>query len=423
MTLPTSQLPHASAKITVQASIIHQIIKVAHHKVVEPPLIRLKLHADTVKVEKLIAFLDEQLNKNGLARSHLEGFDLEKTLGRVFLNYLFDIRSLKFSTFYPITTNSFPKIQPWQMLSPVPPDPNEDQAVVSSETIDQTRYRRITNVLTYALHHHVYASSMTTGDHLPMIFYKENGIEYFYIALLGLTEALTIDEQTGEIIDTDHIDASNLKVACKINITELQNHKHQSSNSNFSPSNYIAWVQKGTTEKIAEYIQDFLPVRIRLDDTEATTKLMKSLNNYLDTSPFSEIAQKEIRNEVLQILSHKAKNKESVNIFEEIDPIIATKSSVTSTPILDKDSFKSFRENNGYGPNDENNSNIFAPAAKPLKNYESFTFSLNDDDNLSLKGSRDLLGEDVKLIESGDSAFIQIKISPEKLPSIKREFD
>lgn len=422
MTLPPSQLSQRSTQITVQASIIHQIIKEAHHKTIEPPLIRPKLHADTIKVEKLIAFLDEQLTKNGLAHSYLESFDIDKTLGSVLKSYLFDVSYLNYSTFYP-TIDSFPHIQPWQMLAPVPPDPNEIQAVVDSETLEQTMYRRITNLLTYALHHHVYESTMTTGDHLPMIFYKENNIEYLYIALLGLTDALTIDEQTGEIIDTDHIDASNLKVACKINITELQSHKQQFSDPNFVPSNYIAWVQKGTTEKIAEYIQDFLPVKVRLDDTEATTKLMKSLNNYLATSTFDETKQKEIRNEVLQILSYKAKNKQSVNIVDEIDPIIATKSTLTDTHISDDDSFKTFRENNGYGPNDENNSNVFAPAAKPLRNYETFTLNLSDDDNLSLKGSRDLLGEDVKLIENGNTAFIQIKISPDKLPSIKREFD
>ena len=50
----------------VQASIIHQIIKVAHQTSITPPLIRPKLHSDTLQVQKLIDFFDEQLEKNGL---------------------------------------------------------------------------------------------------------------------------------------------------------------------------------------------------------------------------------------------------------------------------------------------------------------------------------------------------------------------
>ena len=406
----------------VQASIIHQIIKEPHQSTVTPPLIRQKLHADTVQVYKLIEFFDEQLEKNGLAHSHVETFKSPDTLGEVLSNYLC-IVNLKQANFKKSTNAVFPNIFAWELLVSVPSEPNEDGLVLRQESSAQTRYRRITNHLTKALHNHVYAESMTTGDHLPMIFYTRDGFEYLDIALLSLTDAITINEETGEIIDTNHIDASNLKIACRINVTKLQEHRYRNSDSTYQASNYIAWIQKGTSSKIPEYIQDFLPVRIRLDNTVATTKLMRSLVNYLKQSPFSEEAKKEVQSEILTLLSYKAKHKNSVNIVDEIDPIIATKSTLSNLIIKVEDSFKAFRENNGYAASDKDNSNIFAPAAEPLRNYETFSFDLGEEEVVRVSGSRSLLGEEIKLKENdNDGAVIEIKVSPENLPAIRKIF-
>lgn len=412
-------------KAVVQASIIHQIIKEAHQDSVTLPLIRKNLHADSVQVCKLIEFLDEQLEKNGLAHSHVETFDSPDTLGEVLSDYLCII-DMKLLNFTKSTNAAFSNIFAWELLVSVPSEPDEDRSVLRQESSAQTRHRRITNHLTKALHYHVYEEPMTTGDHLPMIFYTLDGIEYLDIALLSLTDAITINEETGEIIDTNHIDASNLKIACRINITKFKNHKYENSESTYQAENYIQWIQKGTSIKIPEYIQDFLPIRIRLDDTVATTKLMKSLINYLDESPFSEKSKKEIQSEVLTLLGHKAKNKESVNIVDEIDPIIATKSTLSNLTIAVEDSFKTFRENNGYSATDENNSNVFAPATKPLQNYEMFSLDLGeigDDETLRISGSRSLLGEEVKLKEGdNDEAVIEIKVNSENLPAVRKLF-
>lgn len=412
-------------KAVVQASIIHQIIKEAHQNSVTPPLIRKNLHADSVQVCKLIEFLDKQLEKNGLAHSHIDAFDSPDTLGEVLSDYLCII-DLKLLNFTKPTNVAFYNIFARELLASVPSEPDEDRSVLRQESLAQTRYRRITNHLTKALHYNVYKEPMTTGDHLPMIFYTLDGIEYLDIALLSLTDAITINEETGEIIDTNHIDASNLKIACRINITKFKDHKYKNLESTYQAENYIQWIQKGTSSKIPEYIQDFLPIRVRLDDTVATTKLMKSLINYLDESPFDEKSKKELQSEVLTLLGHKAKNKESVNIVDEIDPILATKSTLSNLTIAVEDSFKTFRENNGYAATDENNSNIFAPATKPLQNYEMFSLDfgeISDDGILKISGSRSLLGEEVKLKEGdNDEAVIEIKVNSENLPAVRKLF-
>lgn len=106
------------------------------------------------------------------------------------------------------------------------------------------------------------------------------GKQYLYIALLSLRDNITINEDTGEIIDTTAIDTSALKVACKINLSDMSAHFDNKQDTDFEPKNYVSWIQKGT-EKIAEYIQNYIPVDVRIDDKSATTKLMNTLTSFL----------------------------------------------------------------------------------------------------------------------------------------------
>ena len=412
---------------TIQASIIHQIIKDAHHTTNIPPLIREKLHTDTNQVKKLINFLDMQLEENGLAHSHVKTFDNQSTLGNVIREYLLDELCLKYSKFSVSNSLSFPLVMKsnFQLKSrkSVPAESTESSTVLDSESSEQTRYRRITNHLARALHYHIYEEKMTTGDHVPMIFYTVDGVQYLYIALLSLTDAITINENTGEILDTNHINASALKVACKINITQIEEHKHRCSDEDYKAKNYVAWIQKGTSNKIAEYIQNFLPVMFRIDDKSATTKLMKALIQYLEESEFDEDAKKDIRSDVLTILRSKAKTKTNINIAEDIDPIIFIKGQLVNLDIIQEKSFKAFREQYGYGADDDNNSNIFAPANGPLNNFEIFSFTVGDDDFLKISGKQILIGDKINLKDDLAGAIIEVKLSPEELIKIKPLFN
>ncbi|MGP9598752.1 hypothetical protein ACT3R9_03590, partial [Psychrobacter sp. AOP42-A1-21] len=78
----------------------------------------------------------------------------------------------------------------------------------------------------------------------------------------------------------------------------------------------------------------------------------------------------------------------------------------------------------GYAASDKDNSNIFAPATKPLRNFELFSFSLGDEETISVSGSRSLIGEDIKLKNDGSNgAIIEIKVSSDNLPAIRRIFE
>ena len=415
--------------ITVKASIIHQIVKEVRQQSPKPPVIRGNLHSNSVQVVKLIRFLDEQLAKNGLAHSHSKSFDNNNTLSNIVKEYLFVRESLSFLKFEYVSITSCNLVSSYHSncldfgIQP-PPEFSELPAVSSAESYQQTKLRRISNLLTRALHYHIYREDMTTGDHLPIIFYNERGKHYLYIALLSLTDNITIDETTGDILDIKHIDASALKIACRIDLDMLMEHSQQFETENYEPQNYIAWIQRGSSEKIAEYIQNFMPVMFRLDDNTATTKIMKTLNAYLSQSIFNDKSRKEIHSDVLAVLNDKAKHKTLINITEDIDPIISIKAQSVGLDITDETSFKNFRENNGYGATDEDNSNIFAPAKKPLQNFEMFDFVIGGENFIKIHGKQIQLGDKIKINDNDASnPILEIRLNPDDLLVVQKAFD
>lgn len=383
--------------INIQATIIHRILKEPHQKNITPPVIRPNLHSDKDKVIKLINFLDELLEKYGLAHSHTSSFDINNTLSKTLNEYLFK------------GVNA-------------PAEKNEVEEITNDESAQETQLRRITNQLTHALHYHIYQDTRTNGDHLPIIFYKENGNDYLYFALLSLADTITIDENTGNILDTTLIDGKALKVACKVNLTQMNLHATSYTDENFEPVNYISWVQRGSGEKIVEYIQNYIPVMYRIDDRNATTKLMKTLTAFLVESPFDNNTREEINSEVIKLLRRKAKAKEPINIVEDVDPIITNKANLNGIDLTDK-CFKAFREKKGYGENDTNASNVFSPASEPLNNFEKFDILIGIEDAIKISGIQSVLRHKVKLLEDSNNPRLEIALSSEDVVKVKQVFD
>lgn len=420
--------------LKIHASVIHRIVKSINQKApnIIPPVIREKLHDESTQVEKLIEFLDKQLNVNGLAHSYSKNFSTSQTLANILSEH-------KFTPESSLSTQKFTyqseRISPLDFLAKskfdtifldvsAPHSIQEDSNIVDSESDAQTRYRRISAFLTLGLNSFIYEESMTTGDHLPIIFYEVDGKQFLYIALLSLTDNITINEDTGEIIDTTTIDTSALKVACKINLDDMKHHFKNENNHDFEPNNYISWIQKGH-DKIAEYIQNFIPVGIRIDDKSATTKIMNSLVSFLKKSDFPIEAREEIYKDVISLIKKKAYDKENLNILEEIDPIIESKASTKGVDIsIDKNNFKIYRENNGYGADDADNANIFSPERKPLKNFEVFDIYIgNESEFLKISGLQSIIGNKIEFNDDPDNPKLEISLNSEEVERVRKVFN
>lgn len=420
--------------LKIHASVIHRIVKSINQKApdITPPLIREKLHDETIQVEKLIDFLDKQLGTNGLAHSYSKNFSTSQTLANI-------LSELKFSPESFLSRKMFTyQVEKASLMNFLDKSKfnitfldilslhsiQEDINVLKVESRAQTRFRRTSAFLTLGLNSFIYEESMTTGDHLPIIFYEIDGKQYLYIALLSLKDTITIDENTGQIIDTTNIDTSALKVACKINLDGMLHHFNNQGNHEFEPNNYISWIQKGH-EKIAEYIQNFIPVGIRIDDKSATTKVMNSLIDFLKNSDFLLESREEIYKDVISLIKKKAYDKENLNILEEIDPIIEGKASTKGIDLsIDKNNFKIYRENNGYGANDKDNANIFSPEKKPLKNFEVFDIYIGDESEfLKISGLQSIIGNKIEFTDDPDNPKLEISLNSEEVERVRKIFN
>ncbi|MBU3086426.1 MULTISPECIES: nucleoid-associated protein [Acinetobacter] len=393
-------------KYIIKAMIIHRLNKEQHQTKENrtAPLIREHLHSDDVQGIKLIDFLENLSGTSGIAHSHSSSFTETTTASLLLDKFLFKSETLNAEI-------------------------DEREGIESDETEEQTRYRRLTVKLTKALDHHTYEDSSTTGEHLPIIFFQQDGINYLYMALIRLQDTITIEESTGNVVDTSMIDAKDLKVAFKINLDAMKEHAG-ATNNNYTPQNYVSWVQKGTTAPIPRFIQNYIPIKYMLDDRKSTTKLIRTFKNYLNNSDFNEKDIEEMYDEVLSLLRNKVDSKQLLNISEEIDPIVENRAKACNITIHDETtktdkSFKKYREDNGYNVENDDSSNIFSPSHDSLTNFEKFTVNIGSDNSIRISGYRDQIGHTIHLDDTTDpnTPKITVDLNPDDVTKVKRNFN
>ncbi|MBP8005484.1 MAG: nucleoid-associated protein [Acinetobacter sp.] len=386
-----------SNEIIVHAMVINKIIREQHQKRENrtAPLIRGNLHPHNQNALKLINFLEKQRVKYGHASSCASDFTETPTLSNLSKEYLFDGNIL---------------------------DDRHDteKTNLAIENIYETQYRRYFAVITHALDHHVYNTPSTTGDHVPIIFYEQDNIFYLYIALLNVQDDITIDENTGEILDTTSLNSNTFKIALKVSFNGMFDH-YESVNTGSveSPANYVWWVQKGK-EQIPRYIQNFIPVKYKIDDVKTTKHLMHTLRGYLGTSPFSNNDRDVIDKLVYNLLADKAENKLPVNITTDVEPII---NRIAEQREIDLSSnlFKDYRIANGFKDNELGN--IFFPDRATVKGLGQLKLNINvvGSEPIKITGMRSHAGNTIELNDEDESSpYVQIKVEPRDVPAIKQ---
>ncbi|WP_151738507.1 nucleoid-associated protein [Acinetobacter junii] len=402
--------------IIVHAMIINKIIREQHQKRENrtAPLIRANLHPHNKNAIKLINFLEAQREKYGHASSCASDFTKTPTLSNISKEYLFDGNLL---------------------------DDRHDteKTNLAIENIYQTQYRRYLAVITHALDHHVYSMPATTGDHVPIILYEKNDIFYLYIALLNVQDDITIDENTGEILDTTSLNSNTFKIALKVDLNGMYGHyiklKEQEKNANddelesdaiegtiIDLPNYVWWVQKGK-EQIPQYVQNFIPVKYKIDDAKTTKHLMLTLRGYLGTSPFANNDRDVIDKLVYNLLTDKAEQKLPVNITTDIDPII---NGIAAQREIDLSSnlFKDYRIENGF--KDDEVGNIFFPDRTTVKGLGQLKFDIKVEGSepIKISGMRSHAGNTIELNEEDpDSPYVKIKVELSDVPALRQQLN
>ena len=359
-------------RFEILAGVIHRIIKQQHARAEDTELtLRETLHETNHQLIRFVEFAEDTLQKKGGNHSSSGGFEINHTLSKALAEVNF----------------AFP---------------------------DDEAYLNTSRKLVQGLYEFVKSKSATSGEHVPIIFYRKHDTNYLLISLISLNDYLNINED-GELTDTSAIDQDAIKVGLRVDLDAMKVHFEQGKDA-VTP--YVRWIERRSA-RLPEYIQDFIPVNRTINDKQATTELIKTLNRYLqETFADDETGKSQLRANVLDIMRQKQKNNDHVHLEEEIDPLIesflAVHGSETTT-------FATWRQEQGVELNSS-----FKPEKSTLDRFEKFKITLPES-GITIQGNQEDLGRKVTLVSQDESFSLSIEIDADekeylegKYPGIRR---
>jgi hypothetical protein len=356
----------------ILAGVIHRIIKQQHTRAEDSVLtLRETLHETNHQLIRFVEFAENTLQKKGGNHSSSGGFETDHTLSKALAEANF----------------AFP---------------------------DDKAYLNTSRKLVQGLYEFVKNRSATSGEHVPIIFYRKHDTNYLLISLISLNDYLNINED-GELTDTSAIDQDAIKVGLRVDLDAMKAHFEQGKDA-VTP--YVRWIERRSA-RLPEYIQDFIPVGSKINDTKATTELIREFDRYLqETFADDETGKSQLRTDVLAMMRQKQKNDDHVHLEEEIDPLIENFLAVHG---IEKTAFATWRQEQGIELNSS-----FKPEKSTLDRFEKFKITLPGS-GITIQGNQEDLGRKVILVSQDDSFSLSVEIDAAekeylegKYPSIRQ---
>ncbi|AIZ78450.1 nucleoid-associated protein [Actinobacillus equuli] len=358
--------------IHIQAGVIHQIKKQQNAPSANASLqLQGQLHTANHHLSTFVDYAEQQLQKSGKNSSISGGFGIQHTLSKVLASSYF-----------------------------------------SSQV--QIDYLQLSKDLAQGLYHFVTQKTATTGEYVPMVFYRKDEVDYLLISLISLNKYINIDSQ-GEFSDTNVIDNDALKIGIKINLTQMAAH-YAMPNGDQPDNYYIQWIQRGNS-KLPEYIQEFIPVGEKIDNGRTTSSLLKNVKNYTSEVFKDPKIRHKVETDIVTLMRNKFENGESVHIEEDIDVLL--NSALTTYGLDNQLKFSEYRQEH----NVVLDSSFKVDAAK-LKPYEKFDLSLSNK-GILIKGEMKELGKTVfvETDETNEKKYLKIELEQDEFSQITQRYE
>ncbi|MFA9499196.1 nucleoid-associated protein [Mannheimia sp. E30BD] len=191
--------------------------------------------------------------------------------------------------------------------------------------------------------------------------------------------------------------------------------KHYTTPNHENETYYIQWIQRGST-RLPSYIQDFIPVGMKIDNGISTSSLLKNIKNYT-ASVFSDPKiRHQVETEVVTLLRTKFDHNNEVHIEEDIDVLL--NNALNTHGIKGKSTFFTYRQENNIILDSS-----FKVDESKLRKYEKFDLSLSNK-NIQIKGEMQQLGSSVLVVEDENSEkkYLQIELDQEEFEQITKRY-
>ena len=216
--------------------------------------------------------------------------------------------------------------------------------------------------------------------HLCLMLYQFNMADYCLVALLPQRHGLRINDAL-QPEDIQHLDLSQLQLACRINLNEWRN--------NTGSRHYISLLKGKGGKKLADAFLELLHAEEHGDAPADTRTLLRAFSDYIDTTGLDEEPVQEKTKALVQYTKEQQRKGEPVAL-EEL------------SEVLDEENPRAFYEHIralDYGLND------YVPTdRKTINQFQRFTGRA---EGISISFEAHLLGSRVEYDEQRDMLIIR----------------
>lgn len=218
------------------------------------------------------------------------------------------------------------------------------------------------------------------SGHLCVMLYSFNMADHCVVALLPQRRGLRINSEL-QPDDIQHLDLSQLQLACRINLSEWRN--------NASSRHYISLLKGKGGKKLADAFMELLHAEEHGDAPADTRTLLRAFSDYIDSSDLEEEPVQEKTKALVQYTKEQQRKGEPVEL-------------AGLSEALDEDNPRAFYEhirNLDYGLSD------YVPTdRKTINQFQRFTGRA---EGLSISFEAHLLGSRVEYDEQRDMLIIR----------------
>ncbi len=202
--------------------------------------------------------------------------------------------------------------------------------------------------------------------------------DYLFIALLDSRASMLVDDSLN-IQPTQYLDMTKFDIACRINLTELQ----QDAQS----CRYLTFIKGRVGRKISDFFMDFLGAEEGLNPKAQNQCLLQAVNDFCQQD--EKANEQEIKKQVFHYCAGQLKAGEEIEISELS----------AQMPTLNEKSFANFTQEANYD---------LAPSIPPVRNsLKSLTKFSGSGKGISLSFNAELLHNRVIWDEENDCITIQ----------------
>ncbi|TKB52761.1 nucleoid-associated protein YejK [Ferrimonas aestuarii] len=128
-----------------------------------------------------------------------------------------------------------------------------------------------------------------TGGYLLMAAYNHMACDYLFVALMSPKPSVSVSQEM-EVMGSEHLDLSNLQLAARIDLTEMQ--------ADPTSKKYISFVKGRAGRKVADFFLDFMGCIEGVNAKVQNKELVQALEDYVATTDLDKGEQQGCRDAV-----------------------------------------------------------------------------------------------------------------------------